>query len=668
MHYSSIGLVALLVHIIINSQALGNLFMRDAKGEFARKVKKCYRNYLFAALIYYLVDIIWGFLYECHEIPSLFPLLSTFTVFYFLSLFAVTFTWIRYIIAYLNRRGRSTKLLHYGGWVMLLTGLLQLMLNRFYPFIFSFNEQHEYVAESGRFFVYLIQIGMFAVTALYMLVRGYQASGPERVRYYAVGLATLAIDVFGIHQIFFPFMAFNAIGFLLGTCVIHSFVEASTRKDKETYDNIARTLAGDFEAIFYITLETGEYKVYATSAEHDSLNAKVLGKDFFAETRANVKKYAHPDDQEYAESWFYKDTLLEKLEGRWSFSFKYRIMVGDEARFFLFTVMKTSDDKHLVLCEKDIQDEITAEKLYQEERKRNLTYTHIAESLADNYDVIYYVDAIDSGYTTYVTGEIFGQELTEGKGDDFFADCMEHITGMVHKNDREMVRAFLNRDRLISALQRHKSTAIDFSLTIGGKTRYARMTVRKTNDESHFLICVENNDAEVRKEKKVLKALNNEKELARRDELTGVKNRTAYLELDKSLQDSMDKGEEELAFAIIVCDSNNLKLINDTLGHVAGDEYIRDSAKILCDIFDHSPVFRIGGDEFAVYLTGRDYRDRQSLMQKLRNLILKNKAGGTGPVLASGMAEYDREKDTFVSEVFARADKEMYEDKQRLKN
>ena len=122
-----------------------------------------------------------------------------------------------------------------------------------------------------------------------------------------------------------------------------------------------------------------------------------------------------------------------------------------------------------------------------------------------------------------------------------------------------------------------------------------------------------------------------------------------------------------LPFGFVVCDTNDLKKINDTEGHVAGDEYIKKSAKLLCDIFDHSPVFRVGGDEFVIFLRGDDYSNRDKLMQTLQNQVRENLQSKSGPVLASGMAVFTPEKDTLVTEIFDRADKAMYKNKQNLK-
>ena len=57
----------------------------------------------------------------------------------------------------------------------------------------------------------------------------------------------------------------------------------------------------------------------------------------------------------------------------------------------------------------------------------------------------------------------------------------------------------------------------------GGNPQYTRMTVMWSSERSHFIICIENRDEDVRKEKEHLKALSMANEMARRDGLTGTK-------------------------------------------------------------------------------------------------------------------------------------------------
>ena len=668
MFYSNISIIAIILHFIINREALKKV--KPLPGQDAAELKEAarYRFFLIMVTGYYIFDIAWGLLYEHHDIPTLFPFIYSSCIFYFIFMFLTTLTWIRYVVAYLDKRRRPSKALLYAVWAMFTIGMLSLMINRFYPFIFSFNENHEYVPEHGRYIAFLLQIILYMLTSSYMLYIAHRTTGREMIHYRAVGLASFVMMIFQIFQIISPVIPFCAMGMIIGTSVIHSFVIEGERKEKETYDNIARSLAEDYEAIYYIDIESGEYREFSTSEEYDSMNVPMIGKDFYAETRENAVRYAHPDDREFAVSLYYKETMLKNLEGKKSFSYKYRIMIGGQPRYFRFIVTRAGDDRHFVLYEKNINDEITAESMRLKDQKKHATFSQIAESLASNYNVIYYVDISDDSYIGYESDHTYGQLEIRGSGENFFREAGKNIQKIVHKNDRDHVSEFLNREKMISAMGNKKRYSIDYRLMINGRSQYYRMTVRKTSDGQHFIIGVENIDAEVRKEKQALKALNKEKELARRDELTGVKNKTAYTELEQSVQTNMDNGMDYLTFAILVCDANDLKMINDNEGHVAGDEYIKASAKLLCDIFSHSPVFRVGGDEFVVFLRGGDYMARQEHIEKLKDEALKNQSTGYGPVLAAGMAEYEPEMDSLVSEIFDRADKEMYKNKQELKN
>ena len=667
MFYSTISILALILNLIINHEALKDVRIRSVRlgGEAQTAIR--YNHFLMASNCYFIADIAWGLLYEFHAVDNLFPLLYLDCILYFMFMFLTMLTWIRYIVAYLNKTRPRTKALLYAVWTMFVLGLVYLVINYYYPFIFSFNENHEYITESGRHIAFVLQIVLYMVTSTYMLHISRKSIGREKIRYRAVGLTCLVMEIFLIFQILDPSYPSYAMGLMIGICLIHIFVEADEKKEKEITDNIATGLAEDYEAMYYINIETGEYREFAKSEEYESMNVPVAGHDFYAETSANIDRYVHPDDREFAQSLYSKEAMLKNLEGRRSYSYKYRIMLDGQPRYFRFTVMRANDDRHFVLYEKDIDDEITEENIRLENQKKHATFSQIAESLAVNYDVIYYVDAEDSSYISYECKNIYGKLDMQKSGDDFFADSRNDIPQIVHKDDRDTVVGFIDRDHMISTLKDHKSCSMDYRIMAGRRVHYVRMTVRKTGDGTHFIVGIENIDAEIKKEKQHLKALNTEKELARRDELTGVKNKTAYKELEKSVQSNIDNGLDYLPFAIVVCDANDLKRINDSEGHVAGDEYIKESAMLLCDIFDHSPVFRIGGDEFVVFLRGNDHSAREELMEKLRCQVRKNRKAGSGPVLASGMAEYVPETDGFVSDVFDRADREMYEDKQDLK-
>ena len=114
-------------------------------------------------------------------------------------------------------------------------------------------------------------------------------------------------------------------------------------------------------------------------------------------------------------------------------------------------------------------------------------------------------------------------------------------------------------------------------------------------------------------------------------------------------------------------DVNSLKLINDSLGHEAGDEYLIRSCHLICSVFKHSPVYRMGGDEFVAVLSDEDYENRDSLMNKINELMSPYSDDLPLPPdyvsIACGMSSYDINTDKSVADVSKRADEQMYQDK-----
>ena len=150
------------------------------------------------------------------------------------------------------------------------------------------------------------------------------------------------------------------------------------------------------------------------------------------------------------------------------------------------------------------------------------------------------------------------------------------------------------------------------------------------------------------------------------DAMTGVKSKAAFAEEEQAMNTLIENGLDD-EFGLIVCDVNGLKYINDTYGHKAGDAYIRDGSNLICDIFQHSPVFRVGGDEFVVFLAGRDYENREEHLLEFNRRVEDN-LGTDRVVISAGMAEYIPKQDNCFHDVFERADALMYERKKALKS
>lgn len=443
-------------------------------------------------------------------------------------------------------------------------------------------------------------------------------------------------------------------------------IDRETARQKEIYDQITSSLAEQYDTLYYINIDDNTYSEISSTDEYKKLNVPATGNDFFAESRRSINKYVHPEDQEKALAIHYKDVMLDNLKNRNSFSIAYRLVVNGRIRHIRHTEIMARDRKHIIVCIENIDEEVKAQLALKADREKSVTYTQIAETLAAHFDLIYYIDCETAHYAEFSAKRKSGELKVQEEGADFFAASRKNLDRLIYSEDRERIRNFLDRDHLITGLENRRQLTEDYRMLVGGgKMQYTRMEVTYSSDHSHFIICVENRDNDVRREQEHLAALSMANEMARRDALTHVKNKTAYHENEKDLQKQIDNGCDP--FGIVICDINGLKMINDTEGHRAGDEYIKACCMLICRTYQHSPVYRIGGDEFAVILRGEDFANRKKLLDGLRKQVEENIRISEGPVVASGMAEYQPGDDRFVADVFSRADGRMYENKTHLK-
>lgn len=154
-----------------------------------------------------------------------------------------------------------------------------------------------------------------------------------------------------------------------------------------------------------------------------------------------------------------------------------------------------------------------------------------------------------------------------------------------------------------------------------------------------------------------------------RDKLTGLRNAAAYISKANEL-DAQSKIVPDLAYGVVIFDANFLKKINDKYGHEAGNTMIRHAAKVICKVFAHSPVYRIGGDEFAAVLQGPDYDNREELLRLFDEKTAEEHFKAAEDTLtisvARGLGIYESDMD--FATVAHKADVAMYEHKYEIKS
>ncbi len=141
--------------------------------------------------------------------------------------------------------------------------------------------------------------------------------------------------------------------------------------------------------------------------------------------------------------------------------------------------------------------------------------------------------------------------------------------------------------------------------------------------------------------------------LSSKDLLTGVMNRNEM----NNYVDQLSRGEINASVGVIFADLNGLKTVNDVEGHAAGDLLLKDAASALKSVFKENEIFRAGGDEFAIIVTGLDEEQLNEKLECIREKTRKY----DGLFFALGCAA--REKGSEVRMALRLADERMYEDK-----
>jgi diguanylate cyclase (GGDEF)-like protein/PAS domain S-box-containing protein len=205
-------------------------------------------------------------------------------------------------------------------------------------------------------------------------------------------------------------------------------------------------------------------------------------------------------------------------------------------------------------------------------------------------------------------------------------------------------------------------------LGAGGRIEYydgilVDITEQKQGEEKLIRVLKEleisNNDR-----KKMIEEL---RTLSLKDDLTGLFNRRGFFTVATELLKLADR--KKMRMFLLFMDVDNLKKINDTLGHNQGDQTLVEVASILRETFRRSDVIgRMGGDEFAVFPLEASREGVHKIEDRLRKNIgnfNKDKNNLFELSVSIGVSFYDPLHPSSVDDLLVRADKVMYEEKRR---
>ncbi len=304
------------------------------------------------------------------------------------------------------------------------------------------------------------------------------------------------------------------------------------------------------------------------------------------------------------------------------------------------------DGKGVVMCicqditdKKEIEDRLTLSE------KKLRTYLENAADMiltADEKGEITYISPNCEKICGFTTNEIVGR-----KASDFFLP--------------QVLENQIYEDPFNAALTAKNNTYRTFRMEHrDGTLHWYGITISKAHDENGraFLICnARGIDKGIEKEKKL-------KQLSLYDHLTEIPNRAFF--------DAMLKRAQSNAFrpvSILVCDLNNLKMINDTYGHAKGDAALKTTASIIKSSLRKADfIARTGGDEFAVILPGADRLEATKVIERIHKKFIEQDSKENFSVSISvGMSTVE-DSESSLEDALYRADMDMYRHKQENKS
>ena len=427
------------------------------------------------------------------------------------------------------------------------------------------------------------------------------------------------------------------------------------------YENIVSVLSEDYFDLYYVDLETDAFIEYGSKTEAGYRTTENRGTDFFTAVVRDAQELIYEDDRAGLIDVLDKEHLKKEIEENGVMRHYYRLLIGGEPTYVSIKALRIiGDDRHVIIgvtnVDAQMKDRMAAESA-AEERKAYMRLNALNRNLL----VLYIVNPETEEFEEFNTSEDFEKFGIEKKGDAFFETTYKNSLSAVYPEDLERFRSVFTKENILRTIEQDGLFILNYRLVYNSKMIYVRLKATEVEEDgkTSLIIGVDNVDAQVRSEMRYAKELSAAKKLANKDALTGTKNTHAFTQAEADLTARIEAGEA-VEFCIVVCDINGLKTVNDTMGHKTGDTFIRKASEAICDIFKHSPVFRIGGDEFAVICQGHDYEQIDALLEQMKQVNAAHQKEGDVQI-AFGMARY--ENDALVSDVFERADKRMYANK-----
>lgn len=452
--YSAMGMLAIAIHCIINRDILFSKKQNDTT-----KNMQYYRRFLWGILAYYVTDTLWGVL----DGMGLVEALRADTVVYYIAMSVAVVLWCDYLVAYLEQNNRFGKALRYFGRAFITFEILALVVNFFNHCFFWFDEGGNYHAGPVRYIALYVQVGMFAVATIQAAFVTLRTQGKQKRRHLAISMFSASMILAIVAQIFYPMLPIYSIGYLIGACFLHIFVEEDEKAEQveniQKQMDIISSMAGIFFCSYYVDMRDRTFiEIDNKIPENDNF----IGKSGDAVTTLDkvckvlVRSQYFKEMQEFTNL----DTLNERLDkSKYYISSQFESLHLGWAEGYLVASDRDEDGnlKHVIWAIRTINDEKQKEEkllynsyideltgLYNRKMYSEDTTENVEKFMKD--DLIYVAMDINGLKVVNDTlGHAAGDELIKGA-----AKCMKEAMGTygrIYRTGGDEFVAMLNANK-----------------------------------------------------------------------------------------------------------------------------------------------------------------------------------------------------------------------------
>ena len=297
-------------------------------------------------------------------------------------------------------------------------------------------------------------------------------------------------------------VAFNQVNGKAAIVYVLLAMEDSTKQSQVSYMLIARALAADFFALYYVNMETETFTEFRSDAEEGDLAVERQGENFFEESRKDALEFIDERDREYFCFKFTKENIIRAMDEHESFTLTYRLLENGVPTYVnMKAVRMRSDSKHIIIGVNNVDSQVRQKMELERHARERETYERIT-ALSGDFICIYTVDPETDEYTEFSATTMYEGLGLAKEGKDFFEESREAAVRAMYSGDVERFRSIFNKENILSAIQKNGFFSMQYRLMMDGRPVYVNLKAGlvREKDGDQLIIGVLNTDTQVRRE------------------------------------------------------------------------------------------------------------------------------------------------------------------------